>query len=207
MKKGNGFVYIFTGEGKGKTSAALGTAVRALANGWRVGWIAFYKEAQWNMSEHQLSAMLRPKWSKNLEMKLLGKGFYIAKPETTLKTTKSEIKIASVGKNGVVVDDDAAETHLLAAQATLAEVESMLDRKKNRPDVLVLDEVCNAISDGLIVESRVVQLLEKRGKTHVVLTGRNASNTLIKAADLVSSIEKVKHPYDSGRLAVKGLDY
>lgn len=202
-----GLVYIFTGDGKGKTSAALGTIVRALAYGWRVGWIAFYKEAQWNMSEHQLNAILRPQWSKLLEMKLLGKGFYIATPTTTLKTEKNEVKIAMVGSTGVVVDDDTSETHRAAAQVAIAEAITMLKRERKRPDVLVLDEVCNAIDDRLIEEEQVLKILKMRKDTHIVLTGRNASTKIKKMADLVSRIEKEKHPYDQGKLAVKGLDF
>lgn len=202
-----GLVYIYTGDGKGKTSAAIGGAIRALANNWRVGWIAFYKEASWQIGEHQLANMLNPEFSQKLEMKLLGKGFYIAKPESTLSVGKASVKVASVGTSGVVVDDDKLSAHQTAARVALEEANQMLKRQTKRLKLLILDEVCNAIDDGLIAEPAILDLLHSRQQTHVILTGRSASKALIKEADLVSRIEKIKHPYDRGLLAIKGLDF
>lgn len=198
-------VYIFTGDGKGKTSAALGTAVRALGNGWKVVWIAFYKEASWGMSEYEVPGLLRPEQQSRFQMFLLGKGFYIRTPEKVLENTGSSVKIASLASGAKVIDDDTPDTHQAAAQVALEKALEVLRTEK--PDVLVLDEVCNAISDGLLQESQILDLLTQRGKTHIVLTGRSASSELQAASDLVSEVMNRKHPYDQGRLAVKGLDY
>ncbi len=194
--RNTGLIYLFTGDGKGKTSAALGTIIRALANGWRVTWLSFYKEASWPIGENQLPTMLCPPWSNHLEIKLLGKGFYIQK----------NVKTAAVGA-GLVVDDDSPETHRQAAQVVLDTAAKTLKRTKNRPNVLVLDEIGNALSDGLCTEKQVIALLSRRGTTHIILTGRNMPTSLIELADLVSRIDKVKHPFDAGQLAIKGLDY
>jgi cob(I)alamin adenosyltransferase len=204
--KNQGLVYIFTGDGKGKTSAALGTAMRALAAGWRVGWIAFYKEAGWNLAEQQLETMLRPEWAGRFELKLLGKGFYIKKPGRSVEIGNRTVNLAKV-RQTYVSDDDTLDSHQKAAGLALAEAIRMLARKRKRPQVLVLDEVANAVADGLIDEPDLINLIGSRQSTHLVLTGRNASQSLQDKADLVSRIEKVKHPYDAGQLAVKGLDF
>lgn len=203
--KEKGLLYLFTGDGKGKTSAALGTAVRALGNGWSVCWIAFYKEASWGMSEYEIPALLLPEHRPRFQMHLLGKGFYIREPEKVVEAGERSVKLVSLPTGSKVIDDDTPDAHVLAARAALEKAEQVLEEEK--PEVLILDEICNAISDGLLAEDRVLKLLSKRGSTHMVLTGRSASSTLIEVCDLVSEVVKRKHPYDSGVLAVKGLDY
>lgn len=191
-KESKGLIYIFTGNGKGKTSAALGTALRAVGHGWTVDWVAWYKNADWRMSEYQVTL-------PGLSMFALGKGFYIQKPESVHKN----IKIASVNA-AKVVDTAQPDEHQAAAQAALEFARQRLEQK---PNVLVLDEICNALSDKLVDEADVLNLLQHRGDTHIVLTGRSASAEIIAAADLVSEIQHLKHPYDSGKLAVAGLDF
>ena len=194
-----GLIYIFTGNGKGKTSAALGILTRALAHGWRVGWISWYKEASWGISEHKLDTIFTAETLKRLTFLPMGKGFYLKNPE---HVEKSGIKIAHA-KHSIVVDDHQPAEHRKAAQQALEKATELI----GKVDVLILDEVCNAVSDGLVKETDVLNLFEKRGTTHLVLTGRNASPQLQKGADLVSTIEKTKHPFDVGKLAVKGLDF
>lgn len=199
-------VYIYTGEGKGKTSAALGTMLRALANNWRVSWLAFYKEASWGISEYEFPHLLLAKHRKQLEMMLLGKGFYIQDPERVIdRPGKAQVKISTT-KQGKVIDDDSAADHRAAAEATLDMAFKILAQPKP-PQLLILDEVCNAITDGLVDEQRVLDLLVQRQDCHIVLTGRSASKRLIASADLVTEMKNVKHPYDQGILAIKGLDY
>lgn len=201
----SGLVYLFTGDGKGKTSAAVATALRGLAAGWRVTWVAFYKNAEWNIGEFQLPSMLQPPWSERFTLIAEGKGFYIQKPESVLERAGKKTKVVRTGP-GVVVDTAESSDHELAAEAGLTAALSVL-RSDTRPDLLILDEVANAVADGLLSEKALLDLLINRQATHIVLTGRSASDTLIEAADLVSRIEKVKHPFDSGRLAVQGLDF
>ena len=194
-----GLIYIFTGNGKGKTSAALGMLTRALAHGWRVGWISWYKEASWGISEHKLDTILNKEALKRCTFLPMGKGFYLEKPE---HVEKNGVKVTHA-KKGVIVDRNKPAEHREAAMQALKKATELI----GEVDVLILDEVCNAVSDGLIQESAVLELVKKREETHLVLTGRNASSQLQKVADLVSTIEKIKHPFDVGRLAVKGLDF
>ena len=71
----------------------------------------------------------------------------------------------------------------------------------------MLDEVNNAVHDKLIDLIDLINLISKRGKTHLILTGRNADKKMIELADLVTEMTKIKHPFDKGIKAVKGLDY
>lgn len=186
----NGFVYVFTGEGKGKTSAALGVATRSLLLGEKVVWVAFYKQESWGLSE----AKLKDKF-ENLEMLFTGKGFRIGK------------KTAPVGNKGHVVVDTASEDeHKEAAKNGLQLAANSLQKK---PFLLVMDEVVNAISEGLLEEKDVLEVMERRGETHLVLTGRagESARTVLAGADLVTECKKIKHPYDTGKLAVRGLDF
>lgn len=187
----SGFVYVFMGEGKGKTSAALGVATRALLNGEKVVWIAFYKQESWGLSE----AKLRDKFT-NLEMFFCGRGFKIGR------------KTALVGVKGHIVVDTASEKeHKEAATHGLELVRQKLEPK---PFLLVMDEVLNAVSDGLLSEKDILRILEQRGETNVVLTGRvgtEPARIILAGADLVTECKKIKHPYDLGKLAVRGLDF
>ncbi|KKT98539.1 MAG: Cob(I)yrinic acid a,c-diamide adenosyltransferase [Microgenomates group bacterium GW2011_GWA1_46_15] len=194
----SGLIYIFTGDGKGKTSAALGMLLRALTNGWSVGWVSWYKEKRWGINEHHLSEILNTSAKKRLLFFPMGKGFY-------LRSVQQHGAVRTVrAQSSVIVDDDTPAQHRRAAHEALEKVRALL---LQHIDVLFLDEVCNAVHDKLLKESDVLELLKQRGKTHVVLTGRNASAGLKKVADLVSVIQKEKHPFDAGKLAVKGLDF
>ncbi len=187
-----GKVYIFSGDGKGKTSAALGMLLRGLSNGWSVAWISWYKQASWGISEHNVCNILNEETKKRLTFLPMGEGFFI----------KDEKKHAHV-HHAKVLDHATEEQHKQKAEEALIKAEEFL----GKVDVLFLDEICNAINDKLILEERVIHLLSKREKTHVILTGRNVTMNLIEFSDLVSSVEKVKHPFDSGELAIKGLDF
>lgn len=201
-----GLVYVFTGEGKGKTSAALGVATRAALIGKKVVWISFYKGKDWDLAEKSLEEKL-----ENIEMFWVGKGFRINKPIKEL--TNQQVKIAKIAGHQVVVDTASEEEHKTAAQDGLNLAQEKL---AEQPFLLVLDEVLNVVSEGLVESDRAMELLNKRGKTHVVLTGRagtepfqdhGPARRLLAGADLVTECKKIKHPYDKGVLAVRGLDF
>lgn len=170
-----GLVYIFTGNGKGKTSAAMWTAVRAALEGKKVAIVHWYKEARWPTNDQKIVGLL-----PNLEDYLMGQGFY-----------------------RLPTDHAAADEHLAAALAAMSKARELCPQV----DVLVLDEIINAIADGLLQESEVLKLIENRRSAHLILTGRGAGKKLIQKADLVTRMQKVKHPFDNGKKAVKGLDY
>ncbi len=115
-----------------------------------------------------------------IEMHFVGKGFY--KLPTDHATPKEH---RQAGEKGI-------------------ELAKKLIKKV---DVLILDEINNAIKDGLVDESEVVKLMENRSETHIILTGRGASKRVIEMADLVTECKKIKHPFDKRIKAIKGLDY
>lgn len=173
--KNTGLIYVFTGEGKGKTSAAFWTGVRAVLSGMRVAAVQWYKEAAWPTAEQEISQKL-----PNFKVYLMGKGFY-----------------------KLPTDHATPQMHRQAAAAGLRQAEQLIDKV----DMLILDEVSNAVADGLINLIDLINLISKRGKTHIIITGRNAHKEIIELADLVTEMKKIKHPFDQGKKAVKGLDY
>lgn len=183
-----GLIYVFTGDGKGKTSAAFWTGVRAALAGMKVAVVQWYKESRWPTAEQMLPAVLAGSKGRksstssigSFEVYLMGKGFY-----------------------KLPTDHATPQMHRQAAAAGLRQAEQLIDKV----DMLILDEVNNAVSDGLIDLIDLIDLISKRGKTHIIITGRNASAELVEAADLVTEMKKIKHPFDQGKRAVKGLDY
>lgn len=181
---------MFYGDGKGKTSAALGVALRMAANNKRVIWISWFKSLKWNLSEAKL-----PKYMKNITMYWVGQGFYIK--------GKQKLKDA----NGAMIRDTATfANHKKAAKEGMLKAEEALNAK-NKPELLILDEVLDAISERLITQKDLIDLLEKRGSTHVILTGHKITKKIYDQSDLVTRMKNEKHPYDKGTLAVKGLDF
>lgn len=183
MKSKDGMVYVFEGNGKGKTSAALGVTLRMLLLGKTVEWISWFKEASWHTAEMKLPEV----FDKNLKMHWLGSGFF-----------------------GGPMDHASAEEHKNAAKSSLLLAKDIL--KKNKAlggvtDLLVLDEVLRAVADGLVELTELIALVKMRGKTHIVMTGHSCPEEIVEIADLVTEMKKVKHPYDKGVLAVSGLDF
>lgn len=175
-------VYVFEGYGKGKTSAALGVALRMLLLNKRVVWISWFKESSWKMAEAGMTKVFK----NNLEMYWMGRGFF-----------------------GGPDDHDTPGGHKIAAREALLLATKILRNKEvgGKVDLLVLDEVVRAINDRLLTEEDVLKLIRLRGRTHLVLTGHDCPKKIIEEADLVTEMKKVKHPYDKGILAVRGLDF
>ena len=181
-------VYVFTGNGKGKTSAALGSVMRAVGNEMSVGWVAWYKQESWKLSE------LKSLKKLGVEVYLMGKGFSFNDQEMGKR------KLIDGSK---VVDNATEKEHKEVARKALEKANELL----GKVDVLVLDEVNNAANEELIDVVDLVSLISKRGNTHLILTGRDVDKRVVELADLVTECKKIKHPYDKGELAVKGLDY
>ena len=170
-----GLIYVFTGDGKGKTSAAFWTGARAALSGMSVAAVQWYKEERWPTAEQEIGKKL-----KNFKVYLMGKGFY-----------------------KLPTDHASKNEHKQAAQAALKLAKTLI----NQVDVLILDEVNNAVKDRLIDLIDLINLISKRGKTHIIITGRNVDKKIVELADLVTEMKQVKHPFDQGKKAVKGLDY
>ena len=174
-EKAKGLVCIFTGDGKGKTSAALGVVLRALGHGFRV-YITFFMKGKHPYGEYNTLSKL---------------------PNVT---TASFGSLEFVYPDRVKPDDKEQARLALAAAR-----EAMLS---GNYDLVVLDEINVAVAFKLIEPDEVVKLInDKPHDVELILTGRQADHRIIQMADLVSEMVKVKHPYDVGVLARKGIDY
>lgn len=173
-----GLVIVYTGKGKGKTTAALGIVLRAVGHGYRVGMIQFIK-GEWYYGELTSSKRLEPEF----EMIAAGKGFV-----------------------GIIDDDHPIEDHQQAAKQALAVAREKL--ASGLYDVLILDEINYAVKLNLLSEQDILDLIASRPqKTTVVLTGNYAPEKVVQAADLVTEMREIKHPYQSGIKAKKGIDF
>ncbi|MEW5840056.1 MAG: cob(I)yrinic acid a,c-diamide adenosyltransferase [Thermoproteota archaeon] len=173
-----GLVVVYTGRGKGKTTAALGIVLRAVGHGYKVGMIQFIK-GEWYYGELTSSKRLEPEF----EMIAAGRGFV-----------------------GIMDDDHPIEDHQKAARQALAIAREKL--ATGSYDVMVLDEINYAVKLNLISEQDVLDLVKsKPARTTLVLTGNYATDRVIEAADLVTEMKEIKHPYQSGIKAKKGIDF
>lgn len=181
MKKFNrGLIQVYTGEGKGKTTAALGQTIRALGWGKSVCWVQFIKGNS-NIGEIKFLKSLPKKVAK----KLCFKQFH-------------RTKTYAIGKPQSV--------HRAASQKALEFTEKIFG--KDEYDMVVLDELNNALEYNLVDLEKVIGLIQdKPQRMQLVITGRDAHPEIIKLADLVTEMRKKKHPFDKGFIASKGIEY
>lgn len=177
-------VVVYTGEGKGKTSAALGLAARALGNRMPVAFIQFIK--YWGVSEHVFLRDISPLFKEQLYFYKGGKGFYKAGDLSAPNVTAAQHKQAAL------------QTYQTALACAC----------EGRFQVVICDEINNAVHDGLLSSSQLKQLITKRAaRTSLCLTGRNFPPALLSLVDIATDMRKLKHHYDDGFLASPGLDY
>lgn len=183
-KQKKSVVVVYTGESKGKTSASIGLMCRALGRGQKVAYIQFIKH--WEVGEHTFIHKIEPLFGDNLYFYKGGKGFYNA---------------GDLSEAGIT-----EEKHKTAAQDTLkVTIEAA---KSGNYDVVICDEINNAVHDGLLQESELKKLLnEHHEKTSLCLTGRNFPESLLKFVDIATDMTKIKHHFDDKFLANKGIDY
>ncbi|WP_298705654.1 cob(I)yrinic acid a,c-diamide adenosyltransferase [uncultured Veillonella sp.] len=179
----DGLIIVNTGPGKGKTTAALGTAMRAVGQGLRVLILQFIKGAM-NYGELQSIEVLQ-KAGLPIEIRQMGKGFVYHKQKGSAEEIRAHEEAAAAGW-----------------QMVEGEVHS------NAWDLIVLDEINYAIDFGLVDLNKVVNLLEQKPKgLHIIFTGRNAKTEIINLAHTVTNMEQVKHAYEQGIKAVKGIEF
>jgi cob(I)alamin adenosyltransferase len=175
MTTGQGRLLVHTGEGKGKTTAALGLALRAVGQGMRVILVQFLK-GDWPTGELEAAARLSP----DLQIVPMGKGF----------TWQHES-----------LDEDrkaAADAWEFCRQAL----------NSGQYDLVIMDEINLAIHYGFLDAEAVIEALRTRPPgVHVLLTGRDAHPDLIALADTVTEMRAVKHIFDSGARATRGIEY
>lgn len=169
-----GRIIVLTGNGKGKTTAALGTAFRALGHGQKVCVIQFLK-GQGNYGERLMAENF-----ENLDWFICGKGFVFNR-----ENLDEDRKVA---REGFALAKEKINSDLY--------------------DLVILDEITYLLHyDFLKVESTIELLRNKPQRLSVILTGRDADPELVKIADIVSSIDSVKHGYQNGMKAKKGIEF
>ena len=173
-----GLVIVYTGKGKGKTTAALGMALRALGYDYRVCLIQFIK-GSWHYGEMASSKRLEPEF----ELTAVGRGFV-----------------------GILDDKSPIEDHKKIAREALAIARQKITSKKYQK--VILDEINYADDLGLVELGDVLELVRSRPlEVNVVLTGNHARDEMVELADLVTEMREIKHPFKSGIRAKKGIDF
>jgi len=168
-------VMLFTGNGKGKTTSALGLAFRAIGHGFPVCMIQFIK-GSWKYGELEAAKHFAPL----MDVHVMGRGF----------TWKSE----DLNKD------------IAVAQEAWDFAKKVISEGKYR--IVILDELTYLVSYNMIDEKDIIDTLAARPRDmHIVITGRGASEELMSAADLVTEMLDVKHPYKNGVAAQKGVEF
>lgn len=190
-----GYVQVYTGDGKGKTTAAIGLAVRALGAGKKVLFLQFMKAQSY--SEHRIL----PEISPNLTLESVGKPFFIIQegsmPETELAKWREKAVIFPPGRPPAEYVE-LIRQGMARAQAAVAGSEY---------DLVVLDELVVALAFGLVTWDEVRSLIEQKSeRVELVLTGRGAPSELIALADLVTEMREIKHYYTRGVEARPGIE-
>jgi len=182
METGNdkkkGLIIVYTGDGKGKTTASLGMAVRATGYDWKICILQFIK-GTWKYGELEGVKKLAP----NVELETMGAGFV-----------------------GIIDDNKPFEEHRAVAKKALEKVHQRI--LSGKYDLIILDELNVAVTLGLVTREEVEKILNiKPELLNLVITGRGAQPWLIERADLVTEMKEIKHPFKKGILAQKGIDF
>ena len=175
-EKTNGLVQIYTGNGKGKSTAAFGLSLRAAGCGMRTVIVQFMKKGEWYGEIEGFKQV------PLVEIYSFGTGNFL--------------------KKGSPPDDQ----NVFLAAAAMNKAKEIMCR--DDVDILILDELNNAIYFDLVSEGAALELLGARPDClEIVITGRNAPDSLINVADLVTEMQEIKHPYQKGIQARKGIEF
>ena len=174
----NGLTIVYTGKGKGKTTAALGIALRATGYKKKICMIQFIK-GSWHYGEMESSKRLEPEF----EMVAIGKGFV-----------------------GIIDDKSPKEDHQEIAKEAIRISNEKIQSGKY--DIVILDEINYAVNLNLISLDDVLDLIKSKPENvDLVLTGNYAKEEVIEAADLVTEMKEIKHPFQKGINAKEGIDF
>ena len=189
-----GYVQVYTGNGKGKTTAALGITMRASGAGMKIAFIQFMKALGY--SEQKILPTL-----PGVTWKTLGKPFFIAKAGCI-----SAEDLARYGDACVVFEEgNPPEEYVKMINEGFTDAKEMV--MSGDYDMVVLDEINCAMFFGLIDVSEVLELIKNKPvHTELILTGRCAPDEIIEAADLVTEMREIKHYYNDGVQARKGIE-
>jgi cob(I)alamin adenosyltransferase len=187
QRRNRPLLVVHTGDGKGKSTAAFGLALRGWNQGWSIGVFQFVKSARWKIGEEAAFAALAAAHASTgqggpVEWHKMGSGWSWSR------------------KSGS--DDDHAE----AAAEGWQEIKRRLAAETHR--LYVLDEFTYPINWGWVdVDDVVGTLAERPGSQHVIITGRRADPKLLAAASLVTEMTKIKHPFDDGQKGQRGIEW
>ena len=172
-----GLIIVNTGPGKGKTTAAMGTGLRAVGQGMRVLMLQFLK-GSWHYGE--LDAVQA--FGEKFVMKQMGRGFVKVGAE---KPDPEDVRLV---------------------EAAWTEAEQAI--RSGAWDLVILDEINYAISYGMLDPAQVAETLKSKPEmVHIILTGRNAHPTIVELADTVTEMRQIKHAYEKGVMAQRGIEY
>lgn len=173
-----GYVQIYTGNGKGKTTAAVGQAVRAVGNGLKVYMLQFLKNEP----------------TGELEIaKVLGDKFQIFRFES-----KKDFFWKLSDEEKLILQQEVDKAYLFALEVI----------NNNRCDVFILDEIMAVIKNGLLTQQQVIELIDTKPMTmELILTGRNLPDAIKDKADLVTEMRQIKHYIQKGIYARQGIEY
>jgi cob(I)alamin adenosyltransferase len=167
-------VLVNTGDGKGKSTAAFGTAIRAVARGWKVAVIQFLKSGEWSVGEEKVGRQIGVDWWA------MGDGF--------------------------TWDSESMEESEAIAREAWAKAKEMIGSGDYQ--LIVLDEVTYPINWGWIdIDEVLAAIGDRPPRLNLILTGRDAPDRLVEVADTVTEMRKVKHAFDRGIVARRGIDY
>ncbi len=168
-------IHVYTGDGEGKTSTALGLALRSVGHGRKVIIVQFMKGCNW-IGEYKIMERLKP-----------------------------EYEIHQFGREDWVDLENPSDEDRVLARKGFEFAKSCL---KKKPDLLILEEINLAAAIGLVAVDEVLALLKATTEdTAVILTGRRAPKEFIDAADLVTEMKRIKHPFKKGSMPQEGLEY
>jgi cob(I)alamin adenosyltransferase len=177
-------VIVYTGEGKGKTSASLGLLARGLGNDWRVAFIQFIKH--WEVNEHKFITKIQKLFGDKLFFYKGGKGFYHARGLSDKEISNQEHQTAAL------------DTYNQALKAV----------KSGDYDLVICDEINNAVYHHLLTKEQLKKLIKARApKTSLCLTGRYFPDDLLPLVDIATNMTKIRHHFDEKFLANQGIDF
>ncbi|WP_445258173.1 cob(I)yrinic acid a,c-diamide adenosyltransferase [Nocardioides aurantiacus] len=187
QRRNRPLLVVHTGDGKGKSTAAFGLALRGWNQGWKIGVFQFVKSAKWRIGEQTV-------------LERLGRLHEEAGEGGPVEWHKMGSGWSWSRKQGD------AEAHETAALQGWQEIKRRLADESH--DLLILDEFTYPMKWGWVEVQDVVETLTNRpGFQHVIITGRNADPRLVEAADLVTEMSKVKHPMDVGQKGQRGIEW
>jgi cob(I)alamin adenosyltransferase len=190
-----GLVISYLGAGKGKTTAAMGMAIRAAGAGMNVYILQFVKAKGKSASD-----IKDGEWPVSSEIDFLNN------VSTSSRVGKIENEQLGLGFVGILGDKKEKDVHIKAALEGLSRAREIITSGKYQ--VVILDEIISALESKLIEERDIIDLIDiKAPLQHLVLTGHNKYPKIMERCDLITEMSMIKHPYYKGILAQRGIDY